>query len=471
MRKEAPDATSGGSDRGTHGAGWIADLFRRLLKRTAIDRAVVYVLATRVVMFVQGLITIVLVTRHLSGESQGFYYTFFSLTALQTFFELGLFLVIISMAPREWARLSLTRSGAIAGDPTALARLISLGRLACKWYGVVSVLFILVVGPAGGLFLAQKSGLHVHWQGPWCALVVLSGISFFSTALLSLLEGCNQVSQVTLCRLCETLMSRVALWTILLAGGGLWAAPASVAVGIMTVLWFAFTRYRNFLRDFLRPSGGEPMSWMTEIWPMQWRVGLTVASSYFSLSVFVPIMFSYWGPVAAGQMGMTLQAMTALHQAAMAWVSTKVPRYGILVSERRYEALDRLWLACSAVSVTVMAGGCVALWVAVSYISGAGIAFAQRILDPTSVGLILLAATILQVSHCQTAFLRAHRREPMAWLNVASSFMIGGLALLLGSRFGAIGIGIAYLIGALAVLIAGTVIWSRFRRAWRQGEL
>ncbi len=191
-----------------------------------------------------------------------------------------------------------------------------------------------------------------------------------------------------------------------------------------------------------------------------------MASSYFSFSVFVPIMFHYYGPVVAGQMGMTLQAVTALHLAAMAWVSTKTPRYGILVGNGLYGELDRLWTVSSAVSVLAMSAGAFALWVTILWIRSAGIAFADRILDPTSFGLILLAAAILQVSHCQAAYLRAHRQDPMAIMNVIASLSTGLLAWLLGRKLGPVGIGAAYLATSIFVLVQGTIIWSRCRTAW-----
>ena len=150
--------------------------FRQLLKQLEIDRAVVFVLLNRGWQFLAGPITLLLIARSFSPEVQGFYYTFDSLLALQSFVELGFFLVIINVASHEWASLGLDSTGCIVGEPQALSRLVSLGRLIFKWYAVASAIFVVGVGTIGCVFFAQSSLPGILWQSPWLVLVVLTGL-------------------------------------------------------------------------------------------------------------------------------------------------------------------------------------------------------------------------------------------------------------------------------------------------------
>jgi hypothetical protein len=72
----------------------------------------------------------------------------------------------------------------------------------------------------------------------------------------------------------------------------------------------------------------------------------------------------------------------------------------------------------------------------------------------------------MQVSQCQTAYLRAHKQEPIWVLSVTSSLAIGLLVWFLGSRCGPVGAGAGYLAVMGVAVIWETIIWFRFRAQW-----
>lgn len=61
--------------------------FRRLLAGLEVDRAVVFSVLTSFWRVAAGLVSMVLIARFFPPEIQGFYYTFWSLLALQSFVE------------------------------------------------------------------------------------------------------------------------------------------------------------------------------------------------------------------------------------------------------------------------------------------------------------------------------------------------------------------------------------------------
>ena len=133
----------------------------KFLRWIAVDRAVAYAILTKLWLLFSGPITLYLISLHLTPETQGFYYTFISLVALQVFIELGFYVVITQFASHEWAHLSFDDSGSIIGDPNSLSRLISLGRLVFKWYAVASMVFIIIIGIIGYLFLTSKPDVDI----------------------------------------------------------------------------------------------------------------------------------------------------------------------------------------------------------------------------------------------------------------------------------------------------------------------
>ena len=436
------------------------------LNRTEIDKAVVFAILARGWQMLAAPITLLLIARYFTPELQGFYYTFASLLALQTFVELGFYLVIINVASHEWANLGLDSDGRIVGDPDALSRLVSLGRLVFKWYAVASLLFIVGVGSVGYVFLSQSSDISIQWRFPWIVLVILTGLLLWALPFNSLLEGCNQVVTIQRFRMSQAMLETVFVWATMILGGGLWAAVMSAGVKLLRDLYLLLIQYRRFFEVFFKPPVGPHMSWKTDLWPMQWRLGLSGIVSYFAFALFNPVMFYYHGTVVAGQMGMTLTVVYGIQAIAMVWVHTKVPRFGMLIARKDYVDLDRFWLRTSLVSVVVAIGGAVIVEFLVYALNVIQNPLAGRLLAPLPTGLFLLAMILMQVGQCQTAYLRAHRQEPIVVLSIASGLAIGLLTWLWGSHYGPLGAAVGYLIIIMGSLIWETMIWLRLRAKW-----
>src|SRR6185436_8388253 len=140
-----------------------------LAARFGITRALVYSVLGRVWSVTAGPVTLVVIGRFLSGEEQGFYYTFWSVLGLWVFFDLGLGLVIVQFASHERAVLRL-ENGRMTGDPRAKERLASLLHLALRWYGYAGLAMLSVVLPAGLLFFSRYhrgGGVGIDWVLPW----------------------------------------------------------------------------------------------------------------------------------------------------------------------------------------------------------------------------------------------------------------------------------------------------------------
>ncbi len=444
-------------------------VFQLLLRRAEVDRALALAVVAQTWSLATGPVTLLLIALYLTPELQGYYYTFGSLLALQSFVELGFYLVITQFASHEWAHLGLDRAGRIMGESVALSRLVSLGRLAFKWYAVASCIFVVGVSTAGYIFFSRNPHPGIDWVSPWFTLVLLTGLQLWMLPLLSLLEGCNQVANINLFRLIRAVLGTMALWLALALGGGLWVAPVWVGVGWLVNLTFLFLRYRPFFQPFLSPPTSACMSWRSEIWPMQCRLALSAVVSYFAFSLFNPVMFTYHSAIVAGQMGMTWQVIIALQGVALAWVYTKVPRFGMLIAKKEYVALDRLFLRTSTVSLVVIGCGAGALWLVVYGLYTLGHPLAQRLLPPLPTGLFLLAAVLMQVGQCLVAYLRAHKREVVVVVGVVSSLAIGLLVWSLGSRYGPTGAAAGYLaVVAVFIIPYETALWFRYRAEWHK---
>jgi len=430
------------------------------------DRAVAFGVLTRGWQSGAGVVTLVLIAKRFSPQVQGYYYTFASLLALQSVVELGLYVVLVNVASHQWASLRLDDKGRIVGDPHARSRLISLGRASFRWYAAVSALFVAGVGCAGFLFFSRASDIQLSWQGPWFTLVALTGMVLWALPFNSLLEGCNQVAAVQRFRFSQAILETTALWITILVGGGLWAAPAAAATKLLRDLYLLLIQYRRFFEPFFSSTHTVRINWKVDVWPMQWRLAISGLVNYLAFGLFSPVMFYYHGPAVAGRMGMTLAVVNAWQLIALSWVQPRVPQFGMLVANREFDRLDQIWFKTLRSSVAVAAVGGAMTWVAVYLLHLAEVPLVHRLLTPLPTGLFLVSMVLMQVSQCETAYLRAHREEPIVMMSVVSSMATGLLVWSFGSRFGPIGAAGGYLLVVMGIVIWETFIWLRCRSVW-----
>lgn len=442
---------------------------RRLLNRLEVDRAVFYAVLARAWQFLTGPVTLLLIACYFTRQQQGFYYTFWSLAGLQSLFELSFYTVIVNVASHEWQKLHRDGRGAIAGDPAARSRLISLGRLSLLWYSVASLLFVAGVGAGGMVFFGQAKESVPEWEAPWLLFVALSGLVFASTPLQGILEGCNQVASVCRLEFWRAVMGTGAAWICIPLGAGLWTPVVSTAVRLGCDSCLFAISFGTFFAALFRRPEGPAMSWRREVWPMQWRVGVKGAVLYFTNQFVNPVVFHYHGSVAAGRMGMTWHILSSLQSAAAAWIRTRAPRFGILVSRGEYGELDRIFYRLSGVAISIMVISGALVCMVTAALGSLWPGLAARLLPPWPTALFALVVVLGLVPNFQWAYIHAHKQSPHVVLSVVSSVVTGVLIWWWGARWGPAGAALAM----LAVLVffslpVWTWVWWRCRAEWHR---
>lgn len=444
----------------------------RWSSRLELDRAVLYALALRGWQLVAGAASAVLIATFFTPDVQGYYYTFSTLMTLQALFELGCAQVVTNVASHEWSKLKLDDAGNIEGDPDAKSRLISLGRMLFFLYGAAFLLFVLLVGYGGAMFLESRPAAGVAWRGPWYCLVVVSGLLLWLLPFNSLLEGCHQVTTVNRFRLIQAVVTNLVVWTSLVLGADLWVAVAATAARVACELILIGVRYRRFFQPFRSQPGGKRIDWKHELWPLQWRLGLQSAGAFLANSLHVLVMYHHFDSKAiAGRMGMTWMMLFIVQAAALSWIQTRIPRFGTLIAEQRFAELDRLFRKVTAISVGAVSLGGVALCGGVWLLNALESRLADRILSPVDTAIFMTAIAILQLSFCQAAYIRAHKRDPLLRVNMASYVLIGAGVWYFGGQYGPTGAGLAYL--TVIILVTAPfhmLLWKRCRIDWHSSE-
>ncbi|HME58622.1 MAG TPA: hypothetical protein VKF63_09815 [Terracidiphilus sp.] len=435
-----------------------------------LDSAVAFTSLARTVSIAGSTVTVLLIARFLSPIEQGYYYTLLSLVALQMVFELGFSVVVQQLAAHECIYLELHGDGRVSGDPAAHARLASALQLSVRWYSVAAAAMGMILAPLGALFFARHAApaaVQVAWQGPWLLVVTASMAGLWCQPFYSFLDGCGQVRAVAALRLRQAMVGMALAWTAMLLHHGLYS-PALVILGqVGTGLFFLAARRRLLTGLLGHRALDASICWSREVWPFQWRIAVSWMCSYFTIQVFIPILFALRGPVEAGQMGMSLSITGYMTGLVLPWITTKATPFGRLIAQREFHGLDRLFLRTLGQSMAVFAMIALAADAAAMLLSVVAPRLSARMVSPQLFAMLVLAAGASCVVQSLATLLRSFKREPFLWQSLAVASLTLLMALCVTPRWGNGGVTLGYLAVSAGIgLPSALAIFARARRRY-----
>lgn len=446
--------------------------FARLLHFLGLDRAVIFTIMARGWSSLAGIGTLVFIARFLTRAEQGYYYTFYSLVALQMIFELGFSVVILQAASHEAAHLEIHHDGRISGPHAAHGRLASVLQKSVRWYTIGAILMVGILLPLGIRFFSATpvTAPPVHWLAAWCLVVIANGFTFQIDPTFSFLEGCGFVASVARVRLAQAIIGTMLGWFALSLHHGL-LAPGFMISGQAAVGIFYLFRRRGLLLPLLRHIPGSfALDWRGEIWPFQWRIAVSWVCGYFITQLFTPVLFHFRGAggvIEAGQMGMSINICGTLTGVAIAWMNTKAASFGRLIALRDFAGLDRLFFRALRQSLSAALLASLAVWSTVLFLRQHNVAFALRLLPPIPFAILLITSIINIAVFAEALYLRAHKREKFMLLSILGALWMAPAAFFLGRTYGAFGISIGYFFGTAIIGFGfGTAIFLKYRRIW-----
>jgi hypothetical protein len=368
-----------------------------------------------------GIFTLILIPLFLTKEQQGYWFTMTSLAALAMLAELGFFQVTLQFAAHEFAYLKFDNND-IVGSKDHKKRLASLFVFCVKWALSVAAVAFPVILLVGFLFLSQKK-TGIPWGIPWVVYVAGGGVTFFTSALLCFLEGCNLVAAIQRLKLSITALTMLLMWLGLVLRFGLHALSLSMLAGALYGLYAVWRRYGRLFGIFLSESRAAAYSWKPHILALLWRYALSWSSGYFIFQVYTPLAFQFHGPVEAGRVGLSVTLWMGVFAVSNAWLYAVTPRLNMFVSKRDWAGLDALFWRNLALSAATFAAGGLAVF-ALMYLLKGRQAIVDRFSDPLSMLFLAIIWFLQIIVNGLATYLRSHKQEPLVVPSVLSAVYI-----------------------------------------------
>ncbi len=456
---------------------WLLNFALLLASAMGVNRAVAFAVMSRFWQLFTGPITQLLIILRFSSATLDYYYAFNTMLGMQVFVELGLHVVLINMASRDWAHLSL-QNGEIVGDSRSLLRLVTLGRMAFKWYLTVAVAFMIGLVIAGTLYFGNidlkrlqllADAETIRWLMPWVFLVLLNGLQLLLLPMTAILEGCHQLGPINRIRFWQGIAGSLVVWATMAAGFGLWALVASAAVRTLGESYLVLVRFRGFFKPFARTLAGKgDLNWRNEVLPLQWRMAIQGVVAWGANQMPILVIL-YFHPTSgeAGRLGMTWAILAAFQSACVSLVDTRRPQFGSLIAKGEFRELDQQFFRFTKLATVFMAVAvslfCAFIWVIGMRSEWLPTRISQHLLPAGPTLLLSMAFLTYQFVMCIGIYVRAHRVEPFLIASVVSCLALAAMEFWLGREFGAIGVAAGYVSGVVLLLLPSyTWIWWNF---------
>jgi O-antigen/teichoic acid export membrane protein len=402
---------------------------KNILYILEFDKTVFYSLFSKIWSILSGSLTVSLVVYFFTKSQQGFYYTFASLLALQTFVEMGLGFVIQQFSSHEWSNLNFEKNIGVVGNIESISRLTSIARISIIWYAFAGILAFIILATFGTYFFYNSTHNFEIWFWPWIFLCVFSSLNLILTPVWSMLEGCNQVQKLYGFRFLQSVISNILVWIAIVYGLNLWAIVFSSIASLFVSIVFINRDYKLFIKDlFLKKPKGSVINWKRDMLQMQWRVAVSWLSGYFAFNLFTPMLFKFQGPEIAGQFGMSWSIISIICNLGLSWVNPKIPPLAILVSEKNYKELDTkfyklikimsfITISISIIFLTIVLN---TRYININFLTKT----VNRLLPFNSLLILVLAQFFNIISNPFSIYMRMHKKEPVMFLSILQSVLI-----------------------------------------------
>lgn len=286
-----------------------------------------------------GPLTILFVSKSLTSEEIGFYYTFFSLITMQQLAELGL---------GQTLRLNISHAYKLNDNKWCNSSKIKIKEyiiFSIKWFIAVSLFTILIIGPAGMVYYHGYSG-NVEWEFPWLILVITTSLTMLMIPVLVIVESLQQQVVVYKAQTYSSIVNSLSICILLFLGASLYTVAISLLVSNIFLLRCLYPYIKKFYNEMSYvKTTRTSREVFQELWPLFSRVATVSVCGFFFWNGFNLIGFKIFEPEFAGKVILSITLARAGYSfaesvlyAQMTSVSNKIANgYEIEAKELYYK--------------------------------------------------------------------------------------------------------------------------------------
>ncbi|WP_302420942.1 hypothetical protein [uncultured Megasphaera sp.] len=415
---------------------------------------------------VSGPLLLVSIPYFLTPETQGYWYTFISLAAFSVLADLGFSNIILQFSAHEFAFLHFNEKMELEGDWEHQQKLTDFFWFSLRWLlKIVLVVFPLII-IGGYFFISYKATSSIStggWKLAWVIYALASAFVFMNSIILSFFEGCNLVGKVQKLRFNIAVATTATMFLGLVFHLNLYALAMSNVISSLVGLYLIYRNFKYTIYQLLKMKEHAVYDWWPEFSALIWRYAISWGSGFMVFQLFTPMTFYFYGPVAAGKVGISIAMWTAGFNIAISWITAITPKMNMLIAQKRWQALDDIFFSGLAKSFSTMLAGGICFFL-LEFLLYSRIAFFHRILEPLGMFILFVAWLLQVIVNSLAIYLRAHKKEPLVKISCINAVIVVVGTLLCGKFLDAQFLFCGFLIGSFIQCPAVYHVFCLFRK-------
>lgn len=402
-----------------------------------------------------GVVTVLFLICSSGPVEQGWYYSFLSLVALITLFDLGRSVVLVQCAARQSAL-----TGPIGATLSPFSCLILNSR---RFYGLAALCyggFAVVSG--WWLFAMKGNGMNLSMGIPaWVLLNGVTIINFLLTPIMVTIEGGGELRSIYQLRLLQNTVGSVFTWISLFFLGPLWAISAMPLVTVLFSLVWVNKKFPALLKFFLFRS--VPVNKHTSD-DLRHHVAVTWIAGYLMTQIATPIVFRLSGPIDAGRFGLSLTIANMVALLAQSGLVSQIPSLVCDVEHKNWLHFDMRFRQAFRQSLVIFLALTLVIFflrVVIMFTS-----YKDRLLDPFPFFCLFVAVFVIYLVNALALKLRSYHKEPLVIIIVITSIALLAFYLIVAPLYGGDGVALIMLIIQAGFTLPSS--WYIFRKYDRE---
>lgn len=373
----------------------------------------------RLVRIISGPLTILIVSRFLTIEEIGVYYTFFNLIAMQQLMELGLGHTIKQYISHAH------KSHDVIEQP-ALNKISDYFSFSMLWFFAVSIFSLVGIGFFGELFYGSLDN-GIDWQGAWWFLVIVVSLTTVFLPFQFLIEGIQKQLFFYKVQFVFSLFYSLLICIFISFGLKLYSIPAAMLASNLLLYLLLLGGGWKYISEIVRYSV-KNYSWadfkstFTEIWPMLSRVSIVWGVGFLFWNGFNLIAMKTYSPEYAGKIIFSLTLARAGYSIAESILNSQMTLFAkeiasgeVLKSYSRFVTLRLYSLALLVIGYSS--------FVLINVLFPNFYIF-KKIVDLPTLLQIFLFFLVLLILTLSNNFVRCFKIEPFVKISIAHSLML-----------------------------------------------
>ncbi len=385
------------------------------LKET-INDDLTYTGLNKIWSFLSGPIIVLLIPFFFNEEIQGYWFTIFGMNTLINFADLGFIFLVLQLSAHEFAFLSFDKNNFVQGDEFHLKKLASLFKFTLKRISIMSVCMFPIIF-IYGFFVLSSQVTTVEWFWPFFLYIISLNCDFVLFNVLSFTEGCNSVAKIQRIRLIGIIIQTAGMVLFILFGFGLYSIAIPIFLKCLFSFFLLYKKYKHFYKKLFSLSKEFKFDWKKELFPLMFKYAISNMSGYLIFSIYTPIVFSIFGPIEAGKIGMTLSIVMSFLMISNIWIVSIMPHLNKNVALKKWAELDNLFIKRLILSLS-------SYFIIILFFIGFFLIFKNkfdllnRFVDLNTLIVISVSFFFHAIINGLAIYLRVHKEEPLAIISL-----------------------------------------------------